>query len=105
MADYTSYAPSLWRSHTQDPAYTSAFSLGDPDLGRDAFCQGFHMGDDAHDAGAAADALEDLQGVLNGLPVQGAEALVDEHGLQAVLVLPCQKFLQGKGLHLVGQRT
>ena len=55
--------------------------LADVDLGRDALAEFGHVADDADEAAAGAEAVQDVHDLVQGVLVQGAEALVDEQGL------------------------
>ena len=57
--------------------------LGDDDLLFNALLKVMHMGDDADEAFAVGQVGQNLQGIAQGIVVQRAETLVDEHGFHA----------------------
>jgi hypothetical protein len=54
--------------------------LADVDAGRDPLAQLGHVADDADDAAAGPEAVQDGHDLVQGVLVQGAETLVDEQG-------------------------
>ena len=60
----------------------AALGLADHDLARDAGAQLGDVADHAHGAATLAQVVEDRHHLLEALVVEGAEALVDEEGLQ-----------------------
>ena len=57
-------------------------ALRDHELGRDPVAHLGHVADHADRAAVLAQGVEDVEHVVEGLGVEGAEALVDEQGLQ-----------------------
>jgi len=68
------------RPHDNDPALPASRSFH-PHLRAESFLELGHVGDDAHGAPGGLEVFKGDHGVIEGFPVEGAEALVDEQGL------------------------
>lgn len=68
--------------------------LPDPKPGGEALGQSLHVGHHAHEPPPGGEAFQDARHQLQGLGVQGAEALVQEEGLQ---LAPGKLLREGEG--------